>query len=254
MAENNQKHDKISAKLRKNAALRLEDRAKNDNLCPMSKFKHNAARAFLPRLLFIFFLGVALLTASFTAPKAHAADSNAATIKQIETYFANLTTAEARFLQTSPDGSQSRGQFYLSRPGKLRFEYDKPITDFIVADGLFIYFYDGQLKQQSNAPISTTLADFILRKKLTLSGDLKVTKIQRGGGLLQVTIVQAADPHSGSLVLGFTESPKLELKKWRVRDAAGSITEIDLSNLKRGKSYPGKLFRFVDPSPKGRLN
>ncbi len=65
-----------------------------------------------------------------------------------------LKTVKARFVQTAPDGGQTRGTFYLNRPGKLRFQYDPPLKDFVVADGLFIYFYDGELEQQSNAPIS----------------------------------------------------------------------------------------------------
>lgn len=172
---------------------------------------------------------------------------------KVENYFKTLTTASARFVQTAPDGSRSQGVFYLSRPGKLRFQYDKPLTDFVVADGLFIYFYDGDLKQQTNAPISQTLADFILRKKLTLSGDLKVMKVAKGGGLVQITITQTADPASGSLTLGFTETPSFELKKWQIKDAAGMITEIELFNLKRGVKLSPKLFRYIDPSPR-KLN
>ncbi len=172
-------------------------------------------------------------------------------VGRAEAYFSNLKTAKARFIQTAPDGSQTRGNFYLSRPGKLRFEYDPPIKDFVVADGLFIYFYDAQLKQQSNAPISQTLADFLLRKDLKLSGDLKVAKISRDGGLLQMTIVQAAEPNAGSLTLGFQESPEFRLKKWRVRDAQGNITEIELFNIETGLKLPSNLFVYLDPNKKG---
>jgi outer membrane lipoprotein-sorting protein len=171
-------------------------------------------------------------------------------IRKVETYFQSLTTAEASFLQTANDGTQHTGKFYLSRPGRLRFQYDAPLTDFIVADGAFIYFYDGQLKQQSNAPISQTLADFILRNHLKLSGDLRVTKIAKGAGLLQVTIVQTSDPASGSLTLGFTETPKFELKKWHIRDASGAVTEIELSKLKRGVKFKSGLFNYFDPKPR----
>lgn len=176
---------------------------------------------------------------------------NASDIAKAEAYFKNLTTAKSRFIQTAPDGKQTRGNFYLSRPGKLRFEYDAPLKDFVVADGLFIYFYDAQLKQQSNAPISQTLADFLLRKNLKLSGDLKVSKITRDGGLLQMTIVQTAEANAGSLTLGFQETPNLQLKKWQVRDATGSITEIELFNIETGMNLPSKLFVYLDPNKKG---
>ncbi len=176
---------------------------------------------------------------------------NASDIAKAENYFKTLTTAKSRFVQTAPDGKQTRGNFYLSRPGKLRFEYDAPIKDFVVADGLFIYFYDDQLKQQSNAPISQTLADFLLRKNLKLSGDLKVTQIKRDGGLMQMTMVQAAEPNAGSLTLGFQETPGLQLKKWQVRDATGNITEIELFNVETGMNLPSKLFVYLDPNKKG---
>ncbi|MBL8638422.1 MAG: outer membrane lipoprotein carrier protein LolA [Alphaproteobacteria bacterium] len=172
-------------------------------------------------------------------------------VTQAEAYFATLKTAKARFVQTAPDGTQSRGNFYLSRPGKLRFEYDLPLKDFVVADGLMIYFYDGQLKQQSNAPISQTLADFLLRKNMSLHGDLKVKKIMRSGGLLQMTVIQTKEPGAGTLTLGFKESPKFELKKWRVVDAQGSITETELFNTQTGMNLPGSYFVYRDPQRKG---
>jgi outer membrane lipoprotein-sorting protein len=172
-------------------------------------------------------------------------------VDQAESYFRALKTARARFIQTAPDGSQTNGTFYLSRPGKLRFQYDAPLKDFVVADGLFIYFYDGALGQQTNAPISQTLADFLLRKELRLSGDLKVTRIMRANGLLQMTIVQRSEPGAGSLTLGFREKPFFELKKWRVTDSQGAITEVELFDIEAGVKLPGNLFVYHDPKSKG---
>ena len=174
-----------------------------------------------------------------------------AEVDQAESYFRSLMTAKARFIQTAPDGSQTNGTFYLSRPGKLRFQYDAPLKDFVVADGLFIYFYDGAMGQQTNAPISQTLADFLLRKELRLSGDLKVTRIMRANGLLQITIVQRSEPGAGALTLGFRESPFFELKKWRVKDSQGAITEVELFDIEAGIKLPSSLFSYHDPKSKG---
>lgn len=171
-------------------------------------------------------------------------------IQKAEAYFQGLRTAQANFIQTSPGGSQLRGMFYLSRPGKLRFEYAPPNKDFVVADGLFIYFYDAQMKQQSNAPISQTLADFLLRKTLKLGGDLKVTKIMHSGGLVQITVVQRQEPTSGSLVLAFSEDKDTgayHLRKWRILDAVGNITETELFNVKYGVKLKDSLFVYRDP-------
>lgn len=169
-------------------------------------------------------------------------------VAEAEAYLQKLDTVKARFVQTAPDGSQASGTFYLDRPGKLRFEYDPPIKDFVVADGVFIYFYDGQIKQQTNAPIGQTLADFLLRSNLRLSGDIVVTKIKRAGGLLQISAAQKADPNAGQITLGFIEKPRLELKKWRILDSQGQITEVELFESVRDVQLPSTLFSWRDPN------
>ncbi|MGH1374791.1 MAG: LolA family protein [Alphaproteobacteria bacterium] len=167
-------------------------------------------------------------------------------IERAEKYLQNLKSAQARFVQTTHDGVQLVGTFYMKRPGKLRFEYDPPIENFVVADGIFIYFYDAELEEQTNAPISTTLANFFLRKEFSLTGDLIVKDAKYAGGLLQVKVVKADEPESGSITFAFDKKP-FELKKWRVIDAQGLITEVELFYLKKGVKHESGLFSFVDP-------
>lgn len=189
----------------------------------------------------------ALLLLPVQLAQAALSEADQAAVKQAELYLQNLKDARARFVQTTHDGTQLVGTFYLQRPGKLRFEYDDPIEDFVVADGLFIYFYDAELGEQSNAPISQTLADFFLRKDLKLSGDIHVQSVKRGGGLLQLELSQTDDPDAGSLTLGFHEDP-FSLAKWRVVDAQGLITEIELFYLKTDIKHPSDLFVYHKPT------
>ncbi len=192
-------------------------------------------------LLAAFLLFFPLLPALAEAPQ------RPPSVIKAEQYLNGLTTAQARFLQTAGDGSQAIGTFYLDRPGKLRFEYDDPIEDFVVADGWLIYFYDAQLGEQTNAPIGQTLADFLLRPDLSLSGKIRVTEVKRSGNdLMLITLVQAEDPEAGAITLGFSENP-MELKKWRVSDSTGAVTEVELFQLKTGVKLPGELFVYADP-------
>lgn len=171
---------------------------------------------------------------------------NEKAVAKAEQYFKSLRTAQARFVQTSHSGQQITGTFYLSRPGKLRFEYDPPSKDFVVADGKFIYFYDGELDEQTNAPIGTTLADFFLRKDFSLHGDLTVKDTKMAGGFIQVEVTQTADPGEGTLIFAFTPDP-FALKKWRVIDAQGALTEVELFYLKTGVELDNSLFGYVNP-------
>jgi outer membrane lipoprotein-sorting protein len=167
---------------------------------------------------------------------------------------ATMKTVQARFVQTAPDGTQRMGTFYLDRPGKMRFDYDPPVTDVVVADGIQLYYYDGELRQTSSAPVGQTLADFLLRENVRMSGDVQVVRVQEGGGLTQLTLTQKADPAAGTMTLGFTSQP-FGLKKWRVTDGGGQITEVELFDVVQNPALPGSLFVFRDPqNPKGKYN
>lgn len=175
-----------------------------------------------------------------------AADQNLKDRQAVEAYLQNLDTARARFVMTTHDGGQSVGTFYLDRPGKMRFEYDPPVEDFVVADGVLIYFYDAELGEQTHAPIGHTLADFFLREDIDLNDDVVVQSIKRAGDLLLIELVQESDPTAGSITLGFEENP-MALKKWRVIDAQGLITEVELFYMKTDVTHSSGLFAYLDP-------
>lgn len=170
-------------------------------------------------------------------------------VKAVEAYINSISTLRAQFVQTTGDGKQVGGTFLLKRPGKIRFEYEPPLTDFIVADGTFIYYYDGQMKQQSNILISKSLASFFLRPDLKFSEDISVSGIKRDDGLLLVTLVQSEDPLSGSITLIVAENP-MQLKKWIVVDAQGLITEVELFDVESGIKIDDDLFYYYDPERK----
>ncbi len=212
-------------------------------------------KALSPMKFLRFFLCCLVMCMATLPAQAALSDKDKADVARAEKYLQSLGSAKARFVQTTHDGTQLVGTFYLQRPGKLRFQYDPPIEDFVVADGLFIYFYDAELGEQTNAPIGQTLADFFLRKDLKLSGDVTVKEVKRAGGFLQITLNQSDDPEAGSMTLGFKEDPALSLAKWRVVDAQGLITEVELFYLKTDLKHPANLFVFVDPDKsKRKLN
>lgn len=170
-------------------------------------------------------------------------------VSVVESYLNGLTTMKSRFIQTAGNGQQITGIFMLNRPGRLRFDYDDPVKDFIVADGTFIFYYDSELKQQNSTLISQSLADFFLRKDLKMSGDVSVAGMERVDGLLEVTLTQSKDPLAGSLTLIFSESP-LQLKKWRVVDTQGLTTQVELYETQLGIPLKKSLFHYYDPEKK----
>lgn len=205
------------------------------------------------RLFAIVFTVVMIVSTSLSAWAQTPVVSDAeASVAAVQSYLQNLRSVKAKFVQTAPDGTQTHGNFLLKRPGRMRFDYAAPVTDFIVADGRFIYYYDGQMKETANAPISHSLADFFLREKITLDGDIKVTDVRSENDLLMVTLVQAKDAGAGSLTLGLTQAPNMQLKKWVISDTQGGVTQVELFEISEGIALDNDTFHYYDPKRRDR--
>ena len=117
--------------------------------------------------------------------------SDQALIAQVETYLNDQKGLTANFLQVAADGSTRTGKAWLERPGKMRFEYDPPDKQLLVAGYGLLVYHDPQLNQTTNIPLGSTPLGILLAKHVDLtSGDVVVTNIQRQPGEDDIT----ADP------------------------------------------------------------
>jgi outer membrane lipoprotein-sorting protein len=181
--------------------------------------------------------------ASFAAAPVSAAltPEDNADLKRIETYLGNIKSMQALFQQTNPDGSTAEGELYLSRPGKLRFEYQPPVQMLIVSDGNFVAVNDLELKSVQFFPVESTPVWFLLREAIKLSGDVTVTRFERGPKSLRVTCVQTKDPNSGAITLVFQDDP-LVLKQWIVLDPQQRLTTVALIDPRQGVELKPEMF------------
>lgn len=169
-----------------------------------------------------------------------------ADVQRIEQYLNGIHTLSAHFQQYAADGGNADGILYLSRPGRMRFEYAAPSPVLLLADGSFVVYIDNHLKQVTQLPINSTPAWFLLRDKVSLDDGVTITRFDRGADVLRVTLVQTKSPEDGSLTLTFGDRP-FELKQWTVVDQQGKTTTVALSDPKFGVSLDPKLFTFQDP-------
>ena len=204
----------------------------------------------------LLFAALLTLLLPWAAP-AHAAtltDQDRADVARIETYLNSFRTMSGRFLQVGADGLSSEGKVWLSRPGRMRFEYDPPVPILVVGDGTFVIFHDKELGQIDRIPLGATPLAFILRDEVKLSGSaadkVAVDKVERQRGLLRVTLLDTARPKEGRLTLTFSDGP-LTLRQWQVIDAQGKATNITLNDMALNETLPGRLFVFIDPTPRG---
>lgn len=171
-----------------------------------------------------------------------------ALILQVETYLNSLTALTANFLQVAADGSTRTGKAWLQRPGKMRFEYDQPDPQLLVAGFGLLVYHDPELGQTTNIPLSSTPLGILLANHVTLSGDVTVTNIQRNPGEVDISLIRTGKAAEGTLTLVFGTGP-LELRQWVVTDAQQKQTRVSLYDIAPGGPFPDSLFTYQGQSP-----
>ncbi len=181
-----------------------------------------------------------------TAAAAALSDLDLADIARAEAYLNSIQTMKARFIQVGPEGGLSEGNFYLRRPGRLRFEYDPPIPVLVVADGTWVVFYDSEINQVTRLPLGSTPLAVLLRDEIRLRGSVTVTEVERATGTLRITVLDTDAPDQGTITLVFSDRP-LALRQWLVRDPQGLDTSIALSQTQYNLILKPELFVFFEP-------
>ena len=162
-------------------------------------------------------------------------------VPEIEKYFNAIRTMKARFVQTNPNDSIIQGTFYVRRPGRMRFEYDPPSQLKVVADGFQVTMWDPTTKDFGQWPIGWTAASFLVKDPFSLSGDIRVEKLERVNGLIEATLSQAKKPQDGKVIVRFAENP-LTLRGWTIIDSRGQQVSVALTDMQTGMQLADSLF------------
>lgn len=184
-----------------------------------------------------------------TVSPAMAADG----LPQLKAFLQGLQTLQAGFRQTvqPPDDDRfytSSGVFYLKRPGQLRWEYEDPPTQVIVADGNRIWLHDLELEQVSHrsqkAALRGTPAQ-LLSDTAPLEEHFELQELGEREGLGWIELrPKQQDAQFVSLRLGLADN---RLLKMEMTDSFGQITRFSFFDQQRNPALSSELFVFVPP-------
>jgi outer membrane lipoprotein-sorting protein len=191
------------------------------------------------------FAGLALLP---HLARAALSPTDSADLQRVQDYLNNIHTLQSRFEQISNDGGIATGTLYLSRPGKMRVEYDPPVPILLVATDNRIWYYDKKLEQVSFFDLKDTPAWFLLQDNVSFGGDISVSNLERDPGALRVTLSEAQNPGLGRATLVLADHP-LELRKWQIVDAQQKEVTVTLDDPHYGAPLNPSLFYWTDPRP-----
>ena len=148
------------------------------------------------------------------------------------------------FVQVGPDGSRMKGEFYMQKPGRVRFEYDPPSPMEIIADGQSVVVRDRKLATQDVYPLSQTPLRFLLSDRIDLMRDTNVVAVRSDDMNVTVVIQEWQALIGTSQLMMVLGAKDYQLKQWTVKDPQGYDTTVAISNLDISKRPDPRLFRL----------
>ena len=195
-------------------------------------------------------------------PGTQAATAVDEVIDRVEATCAKVQDVSARFQQTATnrtlgDVREASGVFLAKRPGKMRWEYQKPEPRLFVTDGKTLWAYSPADKQvlvqdvaeamPSRVPLSFLAGDCALRKDFTIS--LVEHAGTRGLPTTRVLDLRPKRPEAGIARMLLEVNLKgYTVEKTTVFDAYGNTTVIALNDLKLNSGISDDQFLFTPPA------
>ena len=198
--------------------------------------------------------GAAPAAAPPTAAPAREAQALAA---KVQAYYEKTKDLEARFVQTYTYAAFGRrqvssGRFAVKKPGRLRWDYEKPEEKVVVVNGKKLVQWEPAAHQAyvderfdataMSAAVSFLLGEGKLASEFTLAVD--------GEGRLLLT-PRSEDPRVESIAL--TVGPAGEVNASRVVDGSGNVNEVVFTDLRRNGGLPDARFEVKIPPDAQRV-
>ena len=163
---------------------------------------------------------------------------------KVSSYLSSLQTLVGNFVQVGPDGSKTKGDFYIQKPGKVRFEYEPPNPIDIIADGSSLAVRDRKLATQDIYPLSQTPLRFLLSDRIDLLKDTNVVNVTADDLFISVTIEEKQALIGTSRLMLMIGTKDGQLKQWTVTDPQGYDTTVAVYNLDATKKVDPGLFKI----------
>lgn len=180
--------------------------------------------------------------------------ANAGAIDKLHQFLDSTRTVRADFTQTVVGRSGrkpqvSSGVMVISRPGKFRWQIDKPYAQLLVGDGEKIWIHDPDLRQVTVRKAGPTLGGTpaaLLAGDSTIEKDFTLREAGELNGLVWVEAVpKAADSGFEKVSLGFSGD---ELRAMILLDSLGQSSSLVFAHVERNPQLAPSLFRFTPPA------
>jgi len=180
--------------------------------------------------------------------------ASAGAVDKLHHFLDSTKTMRADFAQivVAKNGKkpqQSTGVMMFSRPGKFRWQIEKPYSQLLVGDGDKVWIYDPELRQVTTKKVGTALGGTpaaLLAGDNTLEKNFTLREAGEREGLEWLeAIPKVQDSGFEKVRLGFAGN---DLKAMELFDSFGQTTTLLFSRLERNPQLAPAVFRFTPPA------
>ena len=165
-------------------------------------------------------------------------------VDRVSTYLSGVQTLVGDFVQVGPDGRRTEGNFYMQKPGKVRFEYNPPTPIDVIADGDAVVVRDRNLATQDLYPLSQTPLRFLLAGRIDLLKETNVVSVSADDVFVTVVIEEKQMIVGTHRLMMMFAAKDLQLKQWTVTDPQGYDTTVAVYNLDSTKKPDPSMFKI----------
>jgi outer membrane lipoprotein-sorting protein len=165
-------------------------------------------------------------------------------VERVNNYLSSMQILSGKFVQVGPDGRRTQGDFYISKPGRVRFEYDDPSPIELIADGQSVVVRDRRLATQDVYPLSQTPLRFLLADHVDLTKDTNLVAVYADDVFVTVVVEEKNGLVGTSRLMIMFSAKNMQLKQWTVTDPQGYDTTVAVYNLDTSKKPDPSLFKI----------
>ena len=177
-----------------------------------------------------------------TPALAQAAPAGISAAQDIANKFSSVKTLTGSFVQFGPRGDQTGGTFYIERPGKIRFNYNKPSPIRVISDGKSVVINNRKLDTWDLYPLSKTPLKLLLSDQIDLSAR-SVKSVKQEPDM--TTIVLGDKSIFGNSTISMMFDPKTsDLRQWTITDAQGLDTTVMITDVRTGVRFADDMFKI----------
>jgi outer membrane lipoprotein-sorting protein len=165
-------------------------------------------------------------------------------VERVNAYLSDTRVLSGNFIQVGPDGNRTKGDFYISKPGRMRFQYDDPTPTELIADGQAVVVRDRNLATQDVYPLSQTPLRFLLSNHVDLLKDTHLMTVSADDTFVTVMAEEDNALVGKSRLMILFSAKDMQLKQWTVTDPQGYDTTVAVYNLNTSKKPDPNLFKI----------